>query len=156
MLDGQEVHLRENYLGTLEILVPTAVCTAGTFANVDAITHHLSDGTSMAYSYAQICTVFDVDGHADRRFFVTAKKGTIQMCWGQCLLEPQQNCPIVMDSAAAVSMDTRFVVGASAIFDANSCTSGAFLDSNSNSCAWYADFPAMCGFFDDADFTAMT
>lgn len=79
------------------------------------------------------------------------------MCWGQCLLEPTQNCPIVMDSAAAVSGDTRFVVGASAIYDANGCTSGTNMDANGNECAWYADFPAMCGFFDvAAGFTAIT
>ena len=91
MLDGQEVHLRENYLGTLEILVPTSVCDAGTFDTLAAITHHLDDGTSMSWSYMDICdTHFPLTGtgHADRRFFVTAKKGAIQMCWGQCLLEP--------------------------------------------------------------------
>ena len=55
MLDGQEVHLRENYLGTLEILVPTPVCddfASNGLANVAAITHHLSDGTSMSWSYS--------------------------------------------------------------------------------------------------------
>ena len=79
------------------------------------------------------------------------------MCWGQCLFEPTQNCPIVMDSASAgaINGDTRFVVGASDIYDANSCVSGNLMDANGNGCAWYADFPAMCGFFDDSDFTAI-
>lgn len=154
MLDGQEVHLRENYLGTLEILVPTSVCDDTDFDNtLAAITHHLDDGSSMSYTYMTICDEFGTAGHADRRFFVTAKKGAIQMCWGQCLLEPTQNCPIVMDSTSnmvGVMMDTRFVVGGAEIFDANGCTSGTNMDANMNMCAWYADFPAMCGFFDVA------
>ena len=153
MLDGQEVHLRENYLGTLEILVPTSVCDDTDFDNtLAAITYHLDDGSSMPFTYMTICDEFGTAGHADRRFFVTAKKGAIQMCWGQCLLEPTQNCPIIMDSrnGPAVMMDTRFVVGGAEIFGANGCVSGTGMDANMNMCAWYADFPAMCGFFDVA------
>jgi hypothetical protein len=151
MLDGQEVHLGENYLGTLEILMPTTVCdglATNGFTNIAAITHHLNDGTSMSWSYDLICDTFGTAGHADRRFFVTAKKGTIQMCWGQCLLEPTQNCPVVMNSAAAVSGDTRFVVGGSTIFDANGCISSTMEDANMNTCSWYESFPALCGFYD--------
>ena len=46
MLDGQELHLAGDFIGTLEILIPDAVCTAETFDATDAITFYRSDGTT--------------------------------------------------------------------------------------------------------------
>ena len=38
MLNGQEVHLQGNFLGTLEILIPDSTCGGGTYDETDAIT----------------------------------------------------------------------------------------------------------------------
>ena len=55
MLDGQEVHLAGDFVGTLEILIPDGVCGAGDFNAADAITFYRSDGTTAAWTYAQVC-----------------------------------------------------------------------------------------------------
>ena len=52
MLDGQELHLAGDFIGTLEILIPDAVCTATTFDTTDAITFYRSDGSTKKWTYA--------------------------------------------------------------------------------------------------------
>ena len=46
MLDGQEIHLAGDFIGTLEILIPDDTCTNDVHDDVDAITFYRSDGTT--------------------------------------------------------------------------------------------------------------
>ena len=55
MLDGQEVHLAGDFVGTLEILIPDALCTSMAADDVDAITFYRSDGTTVGWTYAEVC-----------------------------------------------------------------------------------------------------
>ena len=78
MLDGQEVHLTGNYLGTLEVLVPNALCTSGDADELNAIIFHKSDGTTSQWNYSELCFAFySVQERGSTRFFVTAKQDTI-------------------------------------------------------------------------------
>ena len=46
MLDGQEVHLAGDFIGTLEILIPDDTCSSNVHDDIDAITFYRSDGTT--------------------------------------------------------------------------------------------------------------
>ena len=59
MLNGQEVHLQGNFLGTLEILIPASTCTAGTYDDTDAITFvRETNSTAVTWTYDELCTAF--------------------------------------------------------------------------------------------------
>ena len=56
MLDGQEVHLAGDFIGTLEILIPSGLCNTGVHDNTDAIIFYRSDGTTIKWTYSEVCT----------------------------------------------------------------------------------------------------
>ena len=57
MLDGQEIHIVESFIGTLEVLIPNAVCDSTDFDAIDALTYYKADGTTaMAWTYDDLCT----------------------------------------------------------------------------------------------------
>ena len=113
MLDGQEIHLAGDFIGTLEILIPDDVCTSTTFDSTDAITFYRSDGSTKKWTYAVVCAEAVSDG-GQARYFITAKKDTISVCKGQCNTSTALVCVLVSDSqddSGTVSGDTRFTVG---------------------------------------------
>ena len=61
MLGGQEIHLAGNFTGTLEVLIPAAICGPGTYDDTAAITYHqsrLDVATFSTWTYATLCTSF--------------------------------------------------------------------------------------------------
>ena len=63
MLDGQEIHLAGDFVGTLEILIPDALCDAETFDDTNAITFYRSDGTTVEFTYSDVCAPINGDGN---------------------------------------------------------------------------------------------
>ena len=62
MLDGQEIHIVESFIGILEVLIPDAVCDrcSASFDDVDALTYYKADGTTAmtTWTYDDLCTQF--------------------------------------------------------------------------------------------------
>ena len=59
VLDGQEIHLYENFFGVMEVVIPDDVCADATLAaEVDAITFHkvADDSILTSYTYDDLCT----------------------------------------------------------------------------------------------------
>ena len=58
VLDGQEIHLYENFLGVMEVVIPDDVCMDTTLNVEDAIVFHAvaDDSILTSYTYATLCT----------------------------------------------------------------------------------------------------
>ena len=58
VLDGQEIHLYENFLGVMEVVIPDDVCQDATINTEDAIVFHAvaDDSILTSYTYATLCT----------------------------------------------------------------------------------------------------
>ena len=62
VLDGQEIHLYENFFGVMEVVIPADVCADATIATaVDAIVFHkvADDSILTSFTYDDICTDAD-------------------------------------------------------------------------------------------------
>ena len=57
VLDGQEIHLYENFFGVMEVVIPADVCGDAMINVVDAITFHkvADDSILTSYTYADLC-----------------------------------------------------------------------------------------------------
>lgn len=168
VLDGQEIHLYENFFGVMEVVIPADVCGDAMINVVDAITFHkvADDSILTSYTYADLCTNVELST-SQVRFFVTAKKGVLSLCDGQCQMFPLSDClvwddvdtlmgnlptdgsPIAVGPGLGDGTDVDPTAPACVDLDANGET-----DSAGDACTDYAGAEATCGDFDDADFDA--
>ena len=170
VLDGQEIHLYENFLGVMEVVIPADVCADATIAAaVDAITFHkvADDSILTSYTYDTLCTNTELSTN-QVRFFVTAKKGVLSLCDGQCQAFPLADCLVwdnvdtlagnLQSDGSAIAIGPGNGAGTAVPTAAPACVSLDIADGETDSagmsCTNYATVEDTCGDFDDADFDA--
>ena len=172
VLDGQEIHLYENFFGVMEVVIPADVCADGTLNVEDAIVFHkVADNSILtSYTYTTLCTE-DAITTSQTRFFVTAKKGVLSLCAGQCQSFPLPDCVVYDDVDTLMSNlptdGSPIAIGPGTGEEATDVDPAATTcvsldttltptptDSAGDACSDYSGSEDNCGLFDDVDFDA--
>ena len=171
LLDGQEVHLYENFFGVMEVVIPEDVCLDSALPTaVDAITFHkVSDDSILkSYTYDDLCMLEMIVNQ--KRFFVSAKKGVLSLCLGTCQAFTLPDCEVWDNTDTLMGnlpLDgSRIAIGPGTgtdpdadgttpmCMDLDTASTPPLVDSAGMACTTYAGDPSTCGTLDDADFDA--
>ena len=171
LLDGQEVHLYENFFGVMEVVIPEDVCLNAALATaVDAITFHkVSDDSILkSYTYEDLCMLDIIVNQ--KRFFVSAKKGVLSLCLGTCQAFTLPDCEVWDNTDTLMGnlqLDgSRIAIGPGTgdgmdadgttpmCMNLDAAATPPLLDSSGMDCTTYMADTSTCGTLDDADFDA--